>query len=194
MSGQLILASASPRRLALLDQIGITPDQVLPADIDETPHLRENPRQLAERLAEAKARVIAEAHPDAFVLAADTVVALGQRVLGKPDDAAQAKQFLSKLSGRRHRVIGGFCVISPSGQCVVRTVMTQVVFRRLTHQEIDDYIAGDEWRGKAGGYAIQGQAAAFVPRINGTYSNVVGLPLSEVTGVLKGLGYDRGKA
>lgn len=194
MSGQLILASASPRRLALLDQIGITPDQVLPADIDETPHLRENPRQLAERLAEAKARAIAEAHPDAFVLAADTVVALGQRVLGKPDDAAQAKQFLSKLSGRRHRVIGGFCVISPSGHYVVRTVMTQVVFRRLTHQEIDDYIASDEWRGKAGGYAIQGLAAAFVPRINGSYSNVVGLPLSEVAGALKGLGYDRGKS
>lgn len=194
MSARLVLASASPRRLALLAQIGIVPDLVVPADIDETPLLRESPRKLAERLAEAKARVVAEAHPDAFVLAADTVVALGARVLGKPDDAVQTKQFLSRLSGRRHRVIGGFCVIAPSGKCVVRTVLTQVVFRRLTTDEITAYIDQCEWQGKAGGYAIQGLAAAFVPRINGSYSNVVGLPLSEVAGVLKGLGYDGRKA
>ncbi len=194
MSVRLILASASPRRLALLDQIGIVPDQVVPADIDEAPLLRERPRQLAARLAEAKAHVVADAHPESFVLAADTVVALGARVLGKPDDAEQAKQFLSRLSGRRHRVIGGFCVIAPTGKCVVRTVLTQVVFRRLTMAEITAYIEHGEWQGKAGGYAIQGQAGAFVPRINGSYSNVVGLPLSEVAGVLKGLGYDGRKA
>ncbi|MEX0695615.1 MAG: Maf family protein [Rhodospirillales bacterium] len=189
MSAGLILASASPRRVALLAQIGITPERIVPADIDETPEPRERPRMLAERLALAKARVIADVHPDAYVLAADTVVALGHRVLGKPGDAAQAKQFLSRLSGRRHRVIGGFCVIAPGGRTVVRSVMTQVVFRRLTVPEIDAYIDSDEWQGKAGGYAIQGRAAAFVPRINGSYSNVVGLPLSEVAGVLKGLGY-----
>ena len=194
MSVRLILASASPRRLALLDQIGIVPDQVVPADIDEAPLLRERPRLLAARLAEAKAHVVADAHPKSFVLAADTVVALGARVLGKPDDAEQAKQFLSRLSGRRHRVIGGFCVIAPTGKCVVRTVLTQVVFRRLTMAEITAYIEHGEWQGKAGGYAIQGQAGAFVPRINGSYSNVVGLPLSEVAGVLKGLGYDGRKA
>ena len=190
MSAGLILASASPRRVDLLAQIGIKPAHIVPADIDETPEPRERPRILAERLALAKASVVAEAHPDAYVLAADTVVALGHRVLGKPEDAEQAKHFLSRLSGRRHRVIGGFCVIAPAGRTIVRSVMTQVVFRRLTNDEISTYIESGEWQGKAGGYAIQGQAAAFVPRINGSYSNVVGLPLSEVAGVLKGLGYD----
>ena len=193
-SARLILASASPRRLDLLHQIGIDPDAVVPADIDETPHLRERPRHLAERLAGAKADVIAEQYPDDFILAADTVVALGHRVLEKPADAAEARKFLERLSGRRHRVIGGFAVVAPDGRRIVKSVVTQVRFRRLSADDIDAYIDSAEWDGKAGGYAIQGRAAAFIPWISGSYANVVGLPLSEVAGALCGLGYDGGKA
>jgi len=193
-SARLILASASPRRLDLLHQIGIDPDAVVPADIDETPHLRERPRHLAERLAGAKVDVIAEQYPDDFILAADTVVALGHRVLEKPADAAEARKFLERLSGRRHRVIGGFAVVAPDGRRIVKSVVTQVRFRRLSADDIDAYIDSAEWDGKAGGYAIQGRAAAFIPWISGSYANVVGLPLSEVAGALCGLGYDGGKA
>ncbi len=189
MSARLILASASPRRLELLAQIGITPDLVEPADIDETPLARERPRQLAERLAAAKADAVAERHPGDFVLAADTVVALGHRVLEKPADADEAKKFLQRLSGCRHRVIGGFAVIAPGGKTVVKSVVTQVRFRRLSDHDIAAYIATGEWQGKAGGYAIQGMAAAFIPWINGSYTNVVGLAVSEVAGLLSGLGY-----
>lgn len=189
MSARLILASASPRRLELLAQIGITPDLVEPADINETPLARERPRQLAERLAAAKADAVAERHPGDFVLAADTVVALGHRVLEKPADADEAKKFLQRLSGRRHRVIGGFAVIAPGGKAVVKSVVTQVRFRRLSDHDIAAYIATGEWQGKAGGYAIQGTAAAFIPWINGSYTNVVGLAVSEVAGLLSGLGY-----
>ena len=190
-SARLVLASASPRRLDLLRQIGIEPDAVVPADIDETPHTRERPRHLAERLAGSKADVIAAQYPDAFVLAADTVVALGHRVLEKPADAAEVRRFLERLSGRRHRVIGGFAVVAPgAGKRIVKSVVTQVRFRRLSAADIAAYIDSAEWEGKAGGYAIQGRAAAFVPWISGSYANVVGLPLSEVAGVLRGLGYD----
>lgn len=191
MSARLILASASPRRLELLAQIGITPDLVVPADIDEAPHPRERPRQLAERLAGAKAAVIAAQYHDDFVLAADTVVALGHRVLEKPANADEAGRFLERLSGRRHRVIGGFAVVAPGAKSVIRSVVTQVRFRRLDKDDIRAYVATGEWEGKAGGYAIQGRAAAFIPWISGSYSNVVGLPLSEVSGVLDGLGYGR---
>ena len=190
MTGRLILASASPRRLELLGQVGIMPDGVVPADIDETPIARERPRALALRLANTKAAVVAAEHPDNYVLAADTVVAMGHRVLEKPADAAEAKRFLAALSGRRHRVIGGICLIAPGGRVSERCVVTQVRFKRLTAPEIDAYIATDEWQGKAGGYAIQGHAAAFVPWINGSYSNVVGLALSETVGLLQGLGWE----
>lgn len=189
MTARLILASASPRRLELLAQLGIAPDLVVPADIDETPLFRERPRELAERLAGAKADAVYARHPDDFVLAADTVVALGHRVLEKPADAAEAQAFLEKLSGRRHRVIGGFAVIAPGGNRIVKSVVTQVRFRRLSAADITAYIDSGEWEGKAGGYAIQGRAAAFIPWINGSYTNVVGLALSEVAGVLRGLGY-----
>ncbi|MBO6519744.1 MAG: septum formation protein Maf [Rhodospirillales bacterium] len=190
MTARLILASASPRRLDLLAQVGIAPDVVEPADIDETPLPRERPRKLAERLARAKGQAIAVKYPDDYVLAADTVVALGHRVLEKPADAAEARRFLAQLSGRRHRVIGGFAVFAPDGNPIVRSVVTQVRFRRLSDADIDGYIATGEWQGKAGGYAIQGAAAAFIPWINGSYANVVGLPLSEVAGALRGLGYE----
>ncbi|MGE4062733.1 MAG: Maf family nucleotide pyrophosphatase [Rhodospirillaceae bacterium] len=170
----LVLASASPRRLALLEQIGRKPDLVFPADIDERPHDRELPRLHAERLALHKAKVAAAAHPDAIVLAADTVVACGRRILPKTETEAEARTCLSLLSGRRHRVYGGIAVIA-RGRTWQRMVVTQVMFARLSAQAIDTYVAGGEWKGKAGGYGIQGAAGAFVPWINGSYTNIVGL-------------------
>ena len=192
MSGRLVLASASPRRLELLAQVGIMPDAVVPADIDETPELRERPRALAARLARTKAMAVAglPEHKNDFILAADTVVALGHRVLEKPADANEARKFLERLSGRRQRVIGGVCVVAPEGKVSERVIVTQVRFRRLTPADIDAYIDSGEWQGKAGGYAIQGRAGGFVPWINGSYSNVVGLALSETVGLLQGLGWE----
>jgi len=184
-----VLASASPRRLDLLKQIALPPDRVVPADVDESPLRDELPRVLAARLAEAKARCVAADFPEAFVLGADTVVACGRRILPKPADEAEARACLKLLSGRQHRVLGGLAIIAPDGRCVGRVVNTAVAFKRLERTEIDAYIAGGEWRGKAGGYAIQGRAAQFVRRINGSYSNVVGLPLFETASLLKGLGY-----
>ncbi|MCC3861162.1 Maf family protein [Pseudemcibacter aquimaris] len=183
----LILASASPRRLDLLGQIGITPDQVMPADIDETPLKGELPRALAGRLAQSKAEHIAADHSDRFVLASDTVVACGRRILGKAADKEQAKQFLSILSGRSHTVYTGVSLITPNGSSH-KTIKTSVKFKNLSPDEIDAYLDHDEWVGKAGAYAIQGIAAQFVKSINGSYSNVVGLPLFEVANMLKGKG------
>jgi septum formation protein len=185
----LILASASPRRRDLLAQIGIVPDAVIPADIDETPQRRELPAALAARLAAAKALAVAGAHPDAFVLACDTVVGVGRRILPKPPDAQCARACLRLLSGRRHRVYGGHVVIAPDGRRACRLVTTVVQVRRLSEADIDAYVATDEWQDKAGGYAIQGHAAAFIPAINGSYSNVVGLALAEVRAMLVGLGF-----
>lgn len=188
---RLILGSASPRRLELLAQIGVVPDAVIPAEIDETPLKDELPRAHADRLSAAKAEVIA-AMPEAqgaLVLTADTVVSLGRRILGKPADEGEARRFLSILSGRRHRVTTGVALKS-ADRLWTRRVETHVRFKRLSDAELDAYVASGEWRGKAGGYAIQGRAAAFVPAINGSYSNVVGLPLAEVAGLLKGAGYE----
>lgn len=173
----LILASASPRRLELLKQVGITPDKVVPAEIDETPRKAEPPKEYVVRMAREKFEAVAQ--EGATVLAADTVVACGTRILGKPKDEAQAREFLQLLSGRRHRVYTSVCV---NGR--VKTVMTQVRFKRLSQADIDGYINSNEWQGKAGGYAIQGRGAAFVPSINGSYSNVVGLPLTESLSLL----------
>ncbi|WP_417804730.1 Maf family protein [Thalassospira lucentensis] len=186
---KLILASASPRRLELLAQIGIVPDQVAPADIDETPKADESPRRLALRLAEEKARAVAKSNGGAFILAADTVVACGTRALGKASDEREARKFLTLLSGRRHRVYGGVCLIAPDGTERSRVIETQVKFRTLGHEDLDRYLSHDEWQGKAGAYAIQGHAATFVKAISGSYSNVVGLSLCEVDGLLRGLGY-----
>jgi len=186
----LILASQSPRRLDLLAQIGVTPDAVLPAELDETPLKNEAPGQLARRLAQAKAQAVAVARPDAAVLGADTVVACGRRIFGKPADSAEARRFLTLLSGRRHVVHGGLCVVL-NGRAHVRHVATRVGVKRLSDQEIDWYLDSDEWQGKAGGYAIQGHAAAFVDFVNGSYSNVVGLPLHETAQLLGGLGLMR---
>ncbi len=185
----LVLASASPRRLELLRQIGIEPDAVVPADVDERPGARERPADHARRLAEAKADLVAKQHSKSFVLAADTVVAVGRRILPKPADEAAARRSLALLSGRRHRVLGAVALIAPDGRRARRLVVTAVRFKRLELREIEAYLASGEWRDKAGGYAIQGRAAAFVPAINGSYSNVVGLPLAETAALLDGLGY-----
>jgi len=190
MSGRLILASASPRRQQLLGQIGLTPDAVQPADIDETPLKGELPRQLVERLARNKAEAVAGDHGDAFVLGADTVVACGRRIMPKAETADEARTFLRLLSGRRHRVYGGICIVPPRGDGVRRTVVTNVQFKRLSGPEIDAYIGSGEWEGKAGAYAVQGRAAVFVKSINGSYSNVVGLPLFETSALLNGLGFN----
>ena len=175
----LVLASASPRRLDLLRQVGLEPDRVEPADLDETPLAKETPRRLALRLAEAKAAAAAAVAPDAYVLGADTVVTLGLRLLGKAQDEAEARSWLQLLSGRAHRVFTGIAVIAPSGRRAMRLAEARVHFKRLTDQEIDSYIASGEWRGKAGGYAIQGRAGGFVIAVQGSYSAIIGLPLYE---------------
>jgi septum formation protein len=181
----LVLASASPRRLDLLRQVGLEPAEIDPADIDETPRRRELPRAHALRLAEAKLAAVAPRHPDAIVLAADSVVACGRRILPKAEHEAEARACLALLSGRRHRVLGGVAVRGPDGRVRSRLVETAVRFKRLEAAEIDDYLASGEWRGKAGGYAIQGRAARFVAFVSGSYSNVVGLPLFETLALLK---------
>jgi len=191
MTHRLILASASPRRLDLLAQIGVTPDAVDPADIDETPLKGELPSPHAARLARAKAETVAARHPGAYVLAADTVVACGRRILPKAETEQEAKHCLDLLSGRRHRVLGGVCLIAPDGRRSEKLVTTQVLFGRIDAVEFQAYIEGGEWRGKAGGYAIQGKAATFVRWLGGSHSNVVGLPLHECWAMLRGLGYGK---
>ncbi len=180
----LVLASASPRRLSLLAQIGIVPDGVSAADIDETPLKDELPRQAAVRLAIAKACAIAAQQPDAIVLAADTIVACGRRMLPKAETQGEVQACLDLLSGRRHRVYGGIAVIA-QGKLWQRCVMTMVRFARLSDDDKAAYIAGGEWKGKAGAYAIQGHAAAFVSDISGSYSNIVGLDLHETAKLLR---------
>ncbi len=185
----LILASASARRLDLLSQIGIVPSAVVPAEVDETPLRGEQPVAYARRIAAAKVTAVAGRHPGAFVLGADTVVACGRRILPKAEDEATARACLALLSGRRHRVLGAVEVVAPDGRIGRRLVTTVVRFNRLMTDEIEAYVASGEWLGKAGGYAIQGRAAAFVPAVMGSYSNVVGLPLAETAAMLRGLGY-----
>ncbi|QRG04485.1 Maf-like protein [Xanthobacter dioxanivorans] len=191
---KLVLASGSPRRLALLNQAGIEPDLLMPADVDETPERGELPRRLAQRLAEEKGKLVAkraqEAGMTALVLAADTVVAVGRRILPKPDLVDEAEGCLRLLSGRTHRVYTGLCLVDAKGRSHTRLVETRVRFKRLSRDEINDYLACGEWRGKAGGYAIQGIAGGFVVKLVGSYTNVVGLPLSEAVGLIAGQGYD----
>lgn len=189
MAYRLVLASASPRRLMLLRQVGLEPAIVAPVDIDETPEPDEQPAKLVARLAGAKAMAGAAMHQNAYALGADTVVAVGRRMLHKPADAAAARAYLTLLSGRRHRVFGGIAVVRPGVTApVVRVVTTAVQFKRLSAAEMDAYLATEEWRGKAGGYAIQGQAAAFIKKINGSPSNVIGLALAETVALLRGAG------
>jgi septum formation protein len=183
---RLVLASASPRRLALLQQIGLAPDAVSPADIDETPEKDETPRNLARRLARSKAEAV---QADGFVLAADTVVACGRRVLPKAETVDVARACLTRLSGRTHDVLTGIAVRAPDGRIADRLVESRVTFKRLSAQDIDGYCASGDWRGKAGGYAIQAGAGAFVMSLSGSYPAVVGLPLYETVCLLEGLGF-----
>ncbi len=187
----LLLASSSPRRLDLLARIGVTPDQVQPMEVDETPFKTELPRALAIRLAASKATAGAARMPDALVLAADTVVGLGRRILGKPADEAEAARFLGLLSGRRHRVITAVCLAHPGGRQTARLVTTILAFQRLTQAQIEDHVASGEWRGVAGGYQIQKRAEMYVRFLSGSHSNVVGLPLFETTQLLRGAGWLR---
>lgn len=186
---RLVLASASPRRRQLLDQVALPPDLTVPADVDETPRKGELPRPHAARLADDKAAAIAALHPADFVLAADTVVGVGRRILPKAETQDDARRCLALLSGRRHRVFTGVTLIGPDGRARRRTVETAVTFKRLGETELTTYLASGEWQGKAGGYAIQGLAAAFIRAVNGSYTNVVGLPVFEVVSMLAGAGY-----
>ncbi|QIL01710.1 septum formation protein Maf [Sphingomonas sinipercae] len=186
----LILASASPRRLDLLARIGVTPNEVLPADIDESVRKAELPREHALRLAIEKAQAVAVQRPDAFVLAADTVVAVGRRILPKVEDEATLRACMKLLSGRRHRVMTGVALAAPGQPLRSRVVETTIAMKRLSDEEIDYYAAHGEWRGKAGGYALQGYGEVYVRHIGGSYSNVVGLPLGETRTMLKAAGYD----
>lgn len=186
----LILASASPRRLDLLDQIGVKPKHVLPADIDEAALSGELPKDYALRMAREKAEAVAARHdcpPGCWILAADTVVAVGRRILPKAESAEQAASCLELLSGRAHRIYGGIALVGPD-RTLTRVVETRVQFKRLDQSEQRGYLASGEWRGKAGGYAIQGRAAVFVRAIQGSYSNVVGLSLPDVYAMMKGQG------
>jgi nucleoside triphosphate pyrophosphatase len=187
---KLVLASASPRRLMLLSQVGVEPDALRPAAIEERARMGETPRAMASRLARAKAEAARDQIAndrdiaDAYVLAADTVVAVGRRILMKPKHIEEAVASLRLLSGRSHRVMTGVCLITPDDRLRTKIVDTRVRFKHLTKAEIEAYIASREWRGKAGGYAIQGLAGCFALKLTGSYSNVVGLPLSEVVAML----------
>jgi septum formation protein len=184
-----VLASASPRRRDLLAQIGLPPALIDPAEVDETPLKDELPRPHALRLAEDKARAVAARHPGCFVLAGDTVVAKGRRILPKAEDEKTARACLWMLSGGRHTVIGGLALVLPDGRLLSKTVVSHVAFKKLGHEEVRAYLASGEWHGKAGGYAIQGLAAAYVKWMEGSYPNVVGLPLFEANALLRGNGY-----
>lgn len=186
----LILGSASPRRRELLAQLGITPEAIIPADIDEAPAKDEAPRAYAMRMAVEKLAVVTAARPDAYCLAADTVVALGRRILGKPNDADEAKKFLTLLSGRRHHVMTSIAVSVPNDPAPkTRLSISTVKFNRLSDEMIADYLASDDWQGKAGGYGIQGYAARYIAWMQGSYTGVVGLPLFETSQLLTGVGY-----
>ena len=196
----LVLASGSPRRLELLQQVGVQPERLLPADLDETPERNEHPRSLAKRLSSAKAEAAARVlnlrgeASGRYVLAADTVVSVGRRVMPKAELVEDAVANLRILSGRTHRVYTGVCLVTPSGKQRQRLVETRVRFKRLSRVDIEAYVASGEWRGKAGGYAIQGLAGGFVVRLVGSYTNVVGLPLYETLNLLAGEGFDPRRA
>lgn len=192
---RLVLASASPRRLMLLSQVGVEPDALRPSSIDETPRRAEMPRSLVTRLARAKAEAARDLIADdkdlaeSYILAADTVVTHGRNIFGKPKDVEEALAMLQRLSGRSHRVLTGLCLITPEDRVRLKIIDTRVRFKRLSREEIQSYLASREWRGKAGGYAIQGLAGCFVQKLVGSYTNVVGLPLTEVVAMLVGEGF-----
>ena len=185
----LVLASASPRRLQLLAQIGVIADVVDPPEIDETPAAGELPRAMVARLAAAKAAAVALRHPQAYVLAADTTVAVGRRIFNKPADAADARRMLLLLSGRAHRVYTGVCVVAPTGRSAARVSETRLRFKRLADRELDAFIATNDWEDAAGAYKIHQRAGGFVLSLSGSFTGVVGLPLYETRALLAGLGW-----
>jgi septum formation protein len=189
MRAPLILASASPRRLELLRQIGVIPEGVLQADIDEAPLKKETPRRLALRLACEKATAGAAASPGAYVLGSDTVVAVGLRLLGKAETPDEARKWLELMSGRNHKVLTGVALVAPDGRIASKLAEARVAFKRLSKPEVEAYLATDDWRGKAGAYGIQGMAGGFVTRVVGSYTAIVGLPLYETRCLLDGLGW-----
>jgi len=189
LSDALILASASPRRQEILADQNIFPGAIIPADIDETPLKGETPRPYVKRMALEKAQVVAKDHPDHFILAADTVVVMGRRILQKPIDAQEVYHFLSMMSGRRHKVLGGIALITPQGKAITRIVESTVKLKPLSEDEKQGYIDSNEWQGKAGGYGIQGIAARYITFISGSYSNIVGLSIYDTLQMLKGNGF-----
>jgi septum formation protein len=184
----LILASASPARLELLKNVGYTPDLIVPADIDETPLRNENPREYVKRIALNKAKKIKESYATDTIIAADTIAVRGARIIGKAADGTEAAKIIGLLSGSRHKVITGLVIISSSGQISQKSISTSISFKKLSVQEIEEYIATNAWVGKSGCFGLQGAASAFIKSINGSYSNVIGLPLYETCNILKTLG------
>ena len=189
---ELILASASPRRLQLMAQLGLEPTKIVPADIDETAHKSEMPLAYAKRMADEKASLIASRHPEGFIIGGDTVAAVGRRILPKAETEDDVRHCLSLLMGRSHRVYGGLALICPDGRKIVKASISHVVFKRLDKGDIDSYIAQGDWQGKAGGYAIQGAAARYIKQIRGSYSQIMGLDLYLLSNMLTGAGYRHG--
>ena len=189
---RLILASASPRRVMLLEQIGIKPSLIIAADINETPYKAEKPSEFAKRMALSKALKISNLNKDKYVLAADTVVAMGRTIFPKVETEDDVYKVLARLCGRNHRVYGGICLIKPGGMVLSRMIESKVFIRRLSKDELLTYVASGDWKGKAGGYAIQGKAAQFIKKISGSYSNIVGLDIYTTANLLKGCGFNIG--
>ncbi len=186
---QLILASSSPQRLILLKTIGVIPDKIVPSNIDEIPEKNEKPRDFVLRMSKEKALDVSKNFPNSFILSGDTIVACGRRIIGKPSDRDNAKQILSLLSGRRHQVLSAITLIKPDKNEVSKIVITRVKFSRLNQNALNAYLDTNEWKGKAGGYAIQGSASSFIPWINGSYSSVMGFPMNEVNNLLNSSGW-----
>ena len=190
-TSKLILASSSPQRLSLLKTIGIKPDKVVPANIKEIPDKKEKPKDFVIRMSKEKAFDVAKENSNSFILSGDTIVAAGRRIIGKPSDRKEAKEILSLLSGRRHRVLSAFTLIKPDLKEITKLVTSIVKFSRLSENDLNEYLDTEEWRGKAGGYAIQSRASSFVPWISGSYTGVMGFPINEVKNVLISSGWKK---
>ena len=190
-TSRLILASSSPQRLSLLKTIGIQPDKVVPANIKEIPNKKEKPKDFVIRMSKEKAFDVAKENSNSFILSGDTIVAAGRRIIGKPSDRNEAKEILSLLSGRRHRVLSAFTLIKPNLKEITKLVTSKVKFSRLSENDLNEYLDTEEWRGKAGGYAIQSRASSFVPWISGSYTGVMGFPINEVKNVLISSGWKK---
>ena len=188
---KLILASSSPQRLSLLKTIGIKPDKVVPANIKEIPDKKEKPKDFVIRMSKEKAFDVAKENSNSFILSGDTIVAAGRIIIGKPSDRKEAKEILSLLSGRRHRVLSAFTLIKPDLEEIAKLVTSKVKFSRLSENDLNEYLDTEEWRGKAGGYAIQSKASSFVPWISGSYTGVMGFPINEVKNVLISSGWKK---